>query len=101
MSQIHIRRKHYNTLEGAKAVINDVAIELGENHNIPWKWNGDELEFGKKGLSGTCLVDEEFLEINIKLGFLMFALKPILEREINHHLDIEIDKAKAQNPDKS
>ena len=87
MSDIVIRRPHGKSLAEARASAEHMAAELNEEFDLAYTWSDDVMRFKRPGVSGELSVDEREVALNIRLGFLLFALKPTIEREIHRFFD--------------
>ncbi|EXI73294.1 MAG TPA: polyhydroxyalkanoic acid system family protein [Candidatus Accumulibacter phosphatis] len=87
MSDIIIRRRHGKSLAEARAAAEHMATELNEEFDLSYSWSGDVMRFKRPGVSGDLAVDERDVALHIRLGFLLFALKPTIEREIHRFFD--------------
>lgn len=87
MPSIDIRRKHRHSLKEAKAAVNETAEAIGKKFDIHSRWDGDTLHFERAGASGAIHVTAKEVHVTAQLGFLLGALKPMIEKEIESHLD--------------
>jgi len=87
MAEINIRRKHGKTHSAARTAAEHMASELKEEFDLDYAWDGDVLRFKRSGLTGKLAIDEEEVVLNIRLGFLLSALKPKIEREVHKFFD--------------
>ncbi|MBK7673426.1 polyhydroxyalkanoic acid system family protein [Accumulibacter sp.] len=87
MSDIIIRRQHGKSLAEARASAEHMASELNEEFDLSYHWDGDVMRFKRPGVAGDLSVDDQQVALNIRLGFLLFALKPTIEREIHRFFD--------------
>jgi putative polyhydroxyalkanoate system protein len=87
MSDIVMRRTHGLTLQKARAAAERIAAELGEEFGLDCEWDEDLLRFRRSGVSGTLAVDRHEVEIRVRLGFLLLALKPRIEQEIHSYFE--------------
>jgi putative polyhydroxyalkanoate system protein len=87
MSKIDIRRKHGKSLKAAKAAVDKTAAAIGKKFGIHSAWDGDTLNFARAGGSGQIHVSKSEVRVTAELGFLMSALKPMIENEIESQLD--------------
>lgn len=83
MSEIHISRPHHTTLKKALKGAEHIAEELGEEFGLDHEWDGHTLNFQRLGVEGYIEVGKKDVEIYVKLGFLLGALKPRIEQEIH------------------
>jgi len=87
MSQIDIRRKHGKSLKAAKAAVEKTAGAIGRKFAIVSEWDGDTLNFSRGGVNGRIHVGKTEVRVHAELGFLLGALKPMIEAEIHRQLD--------------
>ena len=87
MSTIDIKKPHQLSLADAQKVADDLARDLAEKFSIVYQWEGDVLNFRRTGVDGDITVNEDFVHVKAKLGFLLSYLKPAVEREIDRYLD--------------
>jgi putative polyhydroxyalkanoate system protein len=87
MAEISIRRKHGKTHSDARAAAEHMASELKEEFDLNYAWDGDVLRFKRSGLSGELALDAKEVALHIRLGFLLSALKPSIEREVHKFFD--------------
>jgi len=93
MAVIDIHRKHGRSIKDAKAAVERVAKAIGKEYGIAHKWDGNAMTFTRTGVSGTISVAKADVHVHAELGFLMGALKPVIEREIARQLDDEFGTA--------
>jgi putative polyhydroxyalkanoate system protein len=87
MAAIDIRRPHKMTLKAAKTATERVAKAIAREYGITHEWSGNQLNFNRSGVNGHIAVAKDELHVHVELGFLMGALKPVIEREITRQLD--------------
>ncbi|MCF8198419.1 MAG: polyhydroxyalkanoic acid system family protein [Sulfuritalea sp.] len=87
MSEILICRPHGTTLKRARKGAEHIAEELGEEFGLDHEWDGNTLRFQRMGVTGHIDVSKKEVEIYVKLGFLLIALRPRIEQEINRFCD--------------
>jgi putative polyhydroxyalkanoate system protein len=87
MSKIDIRRKHGKSLKAARSAVEKTASAIGKKFGIQSEWDGDTLNFHRSGGSGQIRVTKTEVRVTAELGFLMSALKPMIESEIENQLD--------------
>ena len=87
MSEIRICRAHGVTLKRARKGAERIAEELGEEFGLDHAWDGNTLRFQRMGVTGHIEVSKTEVEIYVKLGFLLMALRPRIEKEINRFCD--------------
>lgn len=87
MSDIDIRRKHGKSLKAARAAVEKTAAAIGRKFGIASEWDGDTLNFSRAGASGHIHVGKTEVRVHAKLGFLLGAMKPLIEAEIERAFD--------------
>jgi putative polyhydroxyalkanoate system protein len=87
MSRITINRKHSLTHDQAQRAAESVAEQLKRRFKLRSQWEGDSLHFKHAGLKGQLELKESEVQIRIKLGLMMLALKPFLEQEIHLYMN--------------
>ena len=89
MAAIDIHRKHGRSMKEARAAVERVAKAIAKEYGISHTWAGNTLSFSRTGVKGSISVAKTDVHIQAELGFLMGALKPVIEREIVRQLDEE------------
>ena len=87
MSEIRVVRPHHTTHKKALKGAEHIAEELGEEFGLTHEWDGHMLNFHRLGVEGYIEVGKKDIEIYVKLGFLLAALKPRIEQEIHRFCD--------------
>jgi putative polyhydroxyalkanoate system protein len=87
MSEINISRQHGKTLQQARKAAKHLASEMEEDLDMTSTWEGDILSFQRPGVKGRMEVDANEVRIQVKLGLLFSAFKPVIEQEIHKFFD--------------
>ncbi|HEX6834283.1 MAG TPA: polyhydroxyalkanoic acid system family protein [Rudaea sp.] len=87
MATIDIRRKHGLSLKQAKAAVTKTAASIAKKFDVKSEWEGDTLHFTRSGVNGKIAVTDKDVHVRAELGFLMGAMKPMIESEIERVLD--------------
>ena len=87
MASISIAKKHRLTHRKAKDVAEKIARDLNQRYDLQYAWDGDNIDFRRPGLTGRMQVAKDQIALDVSLGFLLSALKPTIEKEINAQLD--------------
>jgi putative polyhydroxyalkanoate system protein len=90
MAKITLVRPHTLGKTRAKAIVDQVAADLSSKYQVQSAWQGDTLVIKRSGLDGTLAVSETEVDIQVNLGFLLSAVKPVIEREINDQLNAKL-----------
>ncbi len=86
MSSIDIRHAHSLPVDGARKAIEDVAAKLSERFGLQSNWVGDVLNFNGSGVDGAIELQPGQVHVTAKLGFLLSAMKGMVESEIQRVL---------------
>lgn len=89
MSQIDIRRAHALPLKDARAKVERIAAAIAQRFDLECGWDGNTLRFRRSGVEGEIAVAAKAIRVHARLGFLLFALRPAIEREIHRVMDEE------------
>lgn len=88
MSDIVIRRAHSLTPAKAKKAAEKIAGRLGDEFGLQHAWDEDGvMRFRRAGVSGDLTLHKHEVEIRVRLGFLLLAIKPRVEQEIHKFFD--------------
>jgi putative polyhydroxyalkanoate system protein len=87
MSDILIRRSHTMTAKAARQAAEKIARQLDEEFDLAYEWDDNVLTFKRSGVSGELVVEKKTVHIRVRLGFLLFAIKPRVEEEIHRFFD--------------
>jgi len=94
MSEIKYKRMHHLSLKDAKKVAQKAADDLGKEYDLASRWEGDTLHFQRSGVDGHMHVTEHYIDLNVKLGFLLRPFRSAFE----HHIERNIDALLASAP---
>jgi len=86
MSSIDIRHAHSLPVDGARKAIEDVAAKLSERFGLQSNWVGEVLNFNGSGVDGAIELQPGQVHVTAKLGFLLSAMKGMVEGEIQRVL---------------
>ena len=95
MATISIAKKHHLSLKKALEAAQKVAEDLNARFDLDYEWDGDCIDFERPGLSGRLHVLKDHVRLDCKLGLLLFALKPAIEKEVHKEFDKRFGKPKA------
>lgn len=87
MATIHVVKKHHLSHAKAKTVAEKMAKDLHKRFELRCTWDGDECRFERSGLTGNMHVGKNDITLDVKLGFLLSAVAPSIERAIHDQLD--------------
>ncbi len=87
MPTISIKRRHKLPHKNAKAAAQKIAKDLNERFDLVCRWDGDDVDFERPGMSGTMRIGKSDIQLDVQLSFLMAPLKGTIERAIRDKLD--------------
>ena len=87
MADILIRRKHHKSVAQARAAAEHMASELKDELDLDWAWEGNALCFKRPGVTGELRLEKKEAVLSIKLGLLLAAFKPRIEKAVHKHFD--------------
>ncbi len=96
MPDIHIVRDHGVTLARAKEVAQRVADDLAREYDLVTRWVGNALHFQRSGVQGVMRVDDDRIDLEVTLGFLLKAFRSSFVHHIEREFDARLAKAPAQ-----
>jgi putative polyhydroxyalkanoate system protein len=87
MSEIRYKREHHLSVKEAKKIAQKAADDLGREYDLVSEWEGDTLHFQRSGVDGHMHVTAHYIDLNVRLGFLLRPFKSAFERHIERNLD--------------
>ncbi|MBK7355755.1 polyhydroxyalkanoic acid system family protein [Propionivibrio sp.] len=87
MSEIIIRRNHGKSPSDARSAAENMAAQLKSEFDLDYAWDGEVMHFKRPGVSGELTLDNQEVALKIRLGLLLSALKPSIEREVHKYFD--------------
>ena len=98
MATIRVVRKHQFTPAKAKSVAEKMAADLHRRFGLECAWDGNDCRFERSGLTGSMRVGKNDIALDVKLGFLLSAVAPSIERAIHEQLDELVGDAAPKAP---
>lgn len=86
MPSIDIRHSHSLAPSKARKAVEEVAGKLTDRFGVACEWNGDTLNFSRRGVDGKIALEPKQLHVTAQLGFMLAALKGPIEAEIRRVL---------------
>lgn len=90
MARIDIRRTHNFAMKDAKKAVDKLAKSIAKEFSLECGWDGNTLAFSRSGVDGHIALTKGEIHVYADLGFVMGMMKPMIEQEINRHLDEQI-----------
>ncbi|MGD8207049.1 MAG: polyhydroxyalkanoic acid system family protein [Thiohalocapsa sp.] len=98
MSKIHVTRSHNLGLARARDEVEQIAQRVQEEIGAHYAWEGDTLHFSRSGVDGHITVTEDSLDLRIKLGLLLAAMKGHIEERIIAKVDEHLARHAGEPP---
>jgi putative polyhydroxyalkanoate system protein len=87
MPSISVSRAHRLSHKKARDAAERIARDLQKRFQLDYAWDGDAVTFERPGVSGRMLVAKDRIALDVRLGLLLTAIKPMIEREIHSQFD--------------
>ena len=87
MSDIYIVRRHTLEQNHLYEAAESLAHKLSDKFDVRCHWEDDDLCFSRSGVDGYINVGQEEVIISVQLGFMLKALRPVIEAEAYKYLD--------------
>ncbi len=87
MSTISLSQNHNKDVEEVRAMVRELALKLDERYQLKSHWQDqDVLELHRQGIKGRLQIDPREVRVDIKLGLMMAAFKPLIRDELERAL---------------
>ena len=90
MANIHLKYKHSLSPQETRKRVEEIAKGLKKEYKIDYVWKGDRLLFKRSGAAGKLDLGDGFIELDIKLGIALAALKGKIEKTIKQNIATEM-----------
>lgn len=87
---MRIRRSHNLGLEEARNRADRIAADLQRQFSLKSKWQGDALHVRGNGVTGQLKVDEQHMELDVRLGFALKLMEGPIRSAIESTIDEEL-----------
>ncbi len=88
MSVINIQYTHSLAFDDIKTKLKAIIIEMQEKLEFRTEWESErELSFRRKGASGRIEIGDNRVELTVRLGIALRALKSSIKKEIHSVLE--------------
>jgi len=84
---VKIRREHGLGTDEVRNRIDGVAVEFGDRLGLTSEWQGDALKISGSGVNGNIAIGDEFVEVDVKLGFALKFMESSIRSSIEEALD--------------
>ncbi len=87
---MRIRRSHNLGLEEARNRADLIAADLHQQFSLRSDWKGDALHVRGNGVTGQLRVDEQNIELDVRLGFALKLMEAPIRSAIERMIDEEL-----------
>lgn len=87
---MRIRRSHNLGLEEARNRADLIAADLQRQFSLRSNWQGDALHVRGNGVTGQLMVDEQNIELDVRLGFALKLMEGPIRSAIEKMIDEEL-----------
>ncbi len=88
---MRIKRDHSLGKDEARRRVDEIAASLSEKYSLRADWQGDDLKFTGSGVNGCIAVDEECVNVDVKLGFALMMLEGTIRSSIESAMDEHLE----------
>jgi putative polyhydroxyalkanoate system protein len=73
--------------EEVRQAAEKLAAQLEKDHGVRSRWDGDTVHIKGAGIDGCLCMEDDRLDVSVKLGMLASMFESPLRREIQRYLD--------------
>ncbi len=84
---LKIVREHTLGVEEARRRVDQIADELGAKLRLKHRWEGDHLRVSGTGVSGVIVVEENLVEVHVRMGLGMMVFRESIRSAIEDSID--------------
>ncbi|MGB5246944.1 MAG: polyhydroxyalkanoic acid system family protein [Woeseia sp.] len=84
---MHISRSHKLGKEEAKKRVDKLSDALGSQLGVRGEWRGDQLKVSGSGVNGHIAVEDDCIEVDVKLGFALMMMESTIRSAIENAMD--------------
>lgn len=83
MANIHITHDYTMPADELKTKLDTLASEMSSRYQLQCSWSGEDcMKFKRNGASGEIKINDGHLALSMKLGLMLGAFKPMIEKDI-------------------
>lgn len=86
MPSIDIRHAHQLEPQRARGIVVEIADAMAKKFSTRHQWQDNTLTFSRPGVNGAITLEADEVHFEAKLGLLLAAKKPAIEREVRRLL---------------
>jgi putative polyhydroxyalkanoate system protein len=97
MSNIRVTRQHKLGLQAARGEVERIAQRVQDELGAEYAWLGDTMTFARSGVSGQITITHDSLDLRIKLGWMLAAMKGQIEHKLVGKIDERLARHHGQD----
>jgi len=82
-----VSRKHSKDRTEIKAIVEQIADELGREFGFSYHWDEDTLKFSRTGVNGYIQTHDDEIEVKINKSFFIPLSDAFLKAKVNEYMD--------------
>lgn len=90
MAHFKIRRRYTMPRGEVREAARELASRIEREYGLRARWRGDSVTMTGRGVDGTMSLDDEEIEVSVKLGMLASLFESRLKKEVQRYLDENI-----------
>ena len=83
MAKFSVRKTFTMGREEVRAAAEELAQQLKADHGLKYSWSGDVARFSRSGIDGVLRIEDDAIEVDVKLGMLASAFERPLKKAMN------------------
>lgn len=87
MAEFHLSKPYTMPKDELREAAEEFALQLERQHNVRSRWQGDTVYIKGSGVDGKLSIEEDMVDVSVRLGFLASAFHHTLKREVQRYLD--------------
>lgn len=87
MKNVNVRKDHSLGKDEARKRVAGIAESLCGKYGLQSSWSGDDLEISGSGVNGCIAVEDQAVEVNVKLGFALSMMEGTIRTSLEDAMD--------------
>lgn len=84
---MRVQRNHNLGKNEARKRVGDIAASLCSKYGLRSSWEGDKLKIGGSGVTGCITVEEQSVDVEVKLGLALSMMEGTIRTSLEDALD--------------
>ncbi len=91
MAGFTVRRSYSRPREEIRAHAEDLARDLEARYGVRAQWQGDTVSLKGNGVEGRLAIDDEAVEVKVKLGLMARMFEAPIRKVVHEHIERFVD----------